>query len=123
MSDKTPPVDLVAENERLRVLLDNALRNADDVRLQAEQATHARNAFLASLSHEVRTPLTAILGFTDLLIEEGNLAEAPAFRVEQLYTIKRNGQQLARILNDILDLSKIEAGQLEIESLDVRTGR
>ena len=82
---------------------------------RAEAAALAKTRFLANMSHELRTPMTAILGFTELLLEDGDLDRAPPARVERLHTLRRSGKHLMRILNDILDLSKIEAGAIEIE--------
>jgi CheY-like chemotaxis protein len=70
------------------------------------------------MSHEIRTPMTAILGFTDVLFEEGDLSLAPARRIQALQIVRRNSEQLMQILNDILDISKIEAGQLNVESIE-----
>ena len=83
-------------------------------RLRAETENRSKSEFLAHLSHELRTPLTAILGYTDLLLAAD---EAPD--KNHLQIIKRNGRHLLSLLNDVLDLSKIEAGKLEIEHLDV----
>jgi ammonium transporter, Amt family len=77
----------------------------------AEAASVAKSTFLTNMSHELRTPMTAILGFTDLLLDEEpnvNLREA-------LVVIKRNSKYLLDIINDLLDISKIEAGQLTID--------
>jgi CheY-like chemotaxis protein len=68
------------------------------------------------MSHEIRTPMTAILGFADLLLSEQSIENTPPHRIEALRTIKRNGQHLIELINDILDLSKIEAGKLAIEA-------
>ncbi|HTO06366.1 MAG TPA: ATP-binding protein, partial [Myxococcota bacterium] len=105
---------LRAERNRTESLeeANSALREA---MLHAEQTTRIKTEFLANVSHEIRTPMTAILGFTEVLLEEARRAAAPAGTVDALRTIQRNGDYLLALLNDILDLSKIESGRLEVE--------
>ncbi len=96
-------------------LTNQATSELKQAKRRAEAAALAKTRFLANMSHELRTPMTAILGYTDLLLEEGDQSKAPKSRIEKLRTLKRNGSHLMRILNDILDLSKIEAGAIDVE--------
>lgn len=77
----------------------------------AEKANFAKSEFLANMSHEIRTPMNAILGFTDLLRED----ESDSGKLHYLNTIHSSGQALLTLINDILDLSKIESGKMELQ--------
>jgi len=90
----------------------SALREA---MLHAERTTRVKSEFLANVSHEIRTPMTAILGFADELLDEAVRSQAPRETQDALRTIRRNGDYLLTLLNDILDLSKIESGRLDLE--------
>jgi PAS domain S-box-containing protein len=78
----------------------------------AETASRAKSTFLANMSHELRTPLTAILGFTQLISHDRNLTK---LQQEYLDVINRNGEYLLQLINDVLSISKIEAGRVSLE--------
>ncbi len=84
-------------------------------RQRADAANRAKSAFLANMSHEIHTPLTAILGFTEELLVRRRADGAAPEELEQLETVLRNGRHLLGLINDILDLSKIEADKIELE--------
>ena len=92
--------------------LQNALYRA---RQRAERASETKSQFLANISHEIRTPLGCILGFTDILKDE-SLSKID--RLHYVEVIRRNGLALSRLIDDILDLSKVEAGHLKVETVD-----
>ncbi len=90
----------------------------EQARQAAESANHAKSAFLTNMSHELRTPLNAILGFAQVLQQSQNL---PTHLLPQVQKIQRGGAYLLTLINDILDISKIEAGRLELypEQIDL----
>ena len=95
--------------------LQDAREAADLARNAALDADKAKSEFLANMSHEIRTPLTAILGFTDELIDEAERTGESLGPDPALITVKRNGHHLLAIVNDILDLARIEAGKLTVD--------
>ncbi|WP_134089920.1 PAS domain S-box protein [Olivibacter sp. XZL3] len=115
--------DLGGEKSILCIIKDISLQKEQEraykaAKEQAEIANSAKSEFLANISHEMRTPLNAIIGFTDLLLN------SPLNETQTQYvnTVFQSGQSLLELINDLLDLSKIEAGKLDltIESVDLK---
>jgi signal transduction histidine kinase/DNA-binding response OmpR family regulator len=93
--------------------LDKVRRQLESEKERADAANHAKSEFLAMMSHEIRTPLTSIMGFAQLL----DAAAGDGVRADAGQIILRNGQYLLDIINDILDISKVEAGRLQLEQV------
>lgn len=117
----TAPVRSQGEDETISILIDithqkRTERDLQEARQQAESANRAKSAFLAHMSHELRTPLNSVLGYTQILAREA-LSEQ---QMRGVQTIHRSGEHLLMLINDILDLSRIEVGQMTLkeESFD-----
>jgi signal transduction histidine kinase/DNA-binding NarL/FixJ family response regulator len=100
--------DLIAE-------LGERTAELEQARVRAETASHAKGTFLANMSHELRTPMNAVLGMADLLLDE----PLPSGQRKMVETILASGRSLLSIVNNVLDLSKIEAGELSLQLGDV----
>jgi signal transduction histidine kinase/DNA-binding response OmpR family regulator len=106
--------ELVTAQKKVEAYSESILRAKEDV----ERASRFKDQFLSTMSHELRTPLNAVLGFSQLLSDDryGPLNERQARYVNHIHT---SGEHLLRLINDILDLSKIEAGRLQLNIEDV----
>lgn len=108
---------LIGTDNTTRKLFERAL---EDKNILLEHASHMKSEFLATMSHELRTPLNAIIGFSEAL-KDGLMGPTSALQHESINDIFSSGQHLLSLINDILDLSKVEAGMmaLELEAVDL----
>ncbi len=104
---------LVLEEKNRQIAAEK--EKADRERVRAENSEKFRQLFLANMSHEIRTPMNAVSGMTEILLEKGPKPEQLAY----LKAISKSSDILLHIINDILDLSKIEAGKMELEAIDL----
>ncbi len=107
---------ILREEIEMRKAMEVQLKQAKEV---ADNANLAKSQFLANMSHEIRSPLNAIVGFSQILINQSRKLDLPAEFNRYLSNIKISGQNLSELINDILDLSKIEAGKMSLSEEDM----
>jgi signal transduction histidine kinase/ActR/RegA family two-component response regulator len=110
---------LVEDLEARNADLERLHQEAESAKAKAEDAARVKSEFLANMSHELRTPMTAILGFADLIERDGRGESDAVERRDHAATIRRSGEHLLALINDILDYSKIEAGRMSIECAEM----
>jgi PAS domain S-box-containing protein len=123
---KLATVELGRLNEKLRTFnsqledkVEERTKQLEQATIEAQASNHAKSEFLASMSHELRTPLNAIIGFSQVLKEE-YFGKLNAKQAEYTVDILESGRHLLSLINDVLDISKVEAGKIELEKSQVK---
>jgi signal transduction histidine kinase len=111
-------VQAALADRRRQYKLRDVLAELEVSKLRAISASEAKSSFLANMSHEIRTPLGVIIGFAELILDPG---VAIGEKASYMQTIRRNGQLLSALIDDVLDLAKVEAGRLTIERTATET--
>lgn len=112
---QTKNLEIVDKNEQLTKLSNELRMQADELAQQkslAEEAVKIKSRFIATMSHELRTPMNAIIGLTDIMLNDSALKDKNRERIK---VVNKSGKRLMALINDVLDISRIEAGKLEIK--------
>jgi signal transduction histidine kinase/ActR/RegA family two-component response regulator len=122
IAGKDELTELAVAFNRMASRLDSAMEQAREERNRADEANEAKSAFLANMSHELRTPMNSVIGYSEMLLEEIEDGEdlVPEEVQPDLEKIRNSGHYLLSLINDVLDLSKIESGKMSVyyESID-----
>ena len=109
----------ISERKQFELALIKAKEDAENAKEMADRANKAKSEFLANMSHEIRTPMNAILGFGELLSDRMQDENLKSFSD----SITTSGRVLLKLINDVLDLSKIESGKMELEYTPIQLNR
>ncbi len=110
-------VEALAREKSISTQLEHTMEQLEAASLAAQASTKAKSDFLANISHEIRTPMNAIIGYTTMMLQEETKETAHSSRLDALNAIAESSRHLLGLINEILDLSKIEAGGVEVESI------
>jgi signal transduction histidine kinase len=108
-------INIFVELDQQKKELQQKNRDLEKAKIEASSANQAKSVFLANMSHEIRTPMNAILGYAQILMRDKRLEEDQKKAVN---TISKSGNNLLELINDVLDISKIEAGRMELNAVD-----
>ena len=110
-------VEALAREKSISTQLEHTMEQLEAASLAAQASTKAKSDFLANISHEIRTPMNAIIGYTTMMLQEETKETPLSSRLDSLNAIAESSRHLLELINEILDLSKIEAGGVEVESI------